>query len=342
MRSISLAAAVQVPEISCIVNNTVVPNGGSSRFRNVAIGETETANLSCLNSGSGTLTINNVTVDPDDDEFSVMGASATPATNRIDMVVAYSPTDGEPDEITVIIESDSPANARYEVNFLGGDTPQIACRPTGIFFQSSGGTRTCDTFDCANEGDASLEITGVTIRAVEGSEGSADDFSIGEGTDALPATVAPGSSWEGEVCYENGDSSRFDTADVVVASNDPANPEEQVTLTAEDEVCFGPSIQIDEIPDGPSTCVDGATTLSMADSIGGGVGGTATVESCTLRTVSGVRLEFTPNPTTSDVDLETVFVPPSRPLSLIEVTCTNSCGAEGSGRIPITIAADCN
>jgi hypothetical protein len=359
-KAISMIAVVQVPQIACLDDSTGIPlrAGGELSFRGVDAGMTDTRTIRCRNAGRGALTISEVSLTGDDEVSldNITPANLPVTDQEVAFDVTYAPTDGTPDTAEVCVGSDSVANDPFCFTILGGAFPRIECTPPTLQFVATGGMDEPRSVICENVGDADLVIDNFRIEALEGSELSADDFTITETTPQPPQTLGTmvgDNQIAIEVRYDNNDTSASDAANLVIESNDPANAEQSVALIATDEPCFGPSLDLrafrdaneDGQPDpGRNLCPGEASRITARDSFGGGPPDEpADLVSCTYEFISGARLVFTQVDDPSGRPIDASFTPAISSLATtVRATCVNTCGAEGSANTTFAIENVCD
>lgn len=338
--------------------NTPFESGQVVQFRGVTSGDSLTWQVRLANNGTADMTLGPIELETGDSEFTLAYDSGEPLDQEVvldvgaggdfDRVleITYAPTDDEPDTDTILVSCSTPACEPFRINLAGGAQPILDVSPPQIQYDSVGGDVQCRPVTLANVGDANLVIDELEIGIAADNEESRDDFFVDLpecGRDvpscAVDIQIAVQNQETVDICYENGDSSINDAANLQIRSNDPTalNNTRTVALIGRDSPCFPPEIGANvpqDVVAGTPAVLDLTPTAEAPGGLGG-VGGVLT--QCTLRIVLGDPFPFDPNPVTAESNWEAEFTPAIGGLYIVEITCQNNCGAESSGQELINV-----
>ncbi|MBI4815347.1 MAG: choice-of-anchor D domain-containing protein [Deltaproteobacteria bacterium] len=217
----------------------VIPNGpscggdGSLSFGDLAPGQAQARTITVTNSGSGPLTIRNVSLgaatSPEISLVPVPPSTSIATGESIEITVSYAPIDGGADVGTLSIQTDAPENGTTTVSLCGrGIAPALCARPAPLDFGVVAlSSRKTSALVLENCGLLPLELRAVTIPN-DAAHATDPRFSV---TPFSPATLPPGDEVEVEVTFDAttlGVARGFVAAD----SNDPATPRTFVPLSA--------------------------------------------------------------------------------------------------------------
>lgn len=161
-------------------------------FGDVAVGSTGQRVVTVQNEGDADLTVSSVSIDGGD-AFTVGGGAdgftLAPGGERR-LTVSFSPTATGEQGATLTVQSDDADEGSVTVQLTGIGTappaPQAAVSPSSVAFgEVTVGASETATVTVTNDGDAALDISGVTVQG-------SGTFSVSDGGGA--ATLSPGAS----------------------------------------------------------------------------------------------------------------------------------------------------
>lgn len=268
---------------------TTLTNGGSDSFGSVSVGDVDTKNFTVENVGTGTLTVNSVSLPNGYSTSTAFPLNVAAGQSATFAVSLYTGAPGTFNGTMTLQDSDS-ANSPFSVNLSGtvtsgGSSPSMTLRDgstvltTGAsdsFGSVSAGTADSKSFSVSNSGSATLTVSNVTLP---------NGFTLGT---AMPLNVPPGQSSTFVVTMNTTSSASYG-GQMVIADNDSAHNTLTVNISGTVSGATAPSFQL----------LDGATALTNggSDSFGTVNVGASDTKTFTVRntgsaslTVSGVTL----------------------------------------------------
>jgi len=240
------------------------------QFGPVPQGSTKTATLSVSNAGDADLSIASIKFETDNAgaKFKYTTSLGNPpfvvppfSSNRFDLFVSYTPVTGGQDADVLIIESDDINDNPVEVAITGGAVPRIKVEPADTLVFALPNPlppppippRT-QPFKIINIGYGELTISQLALvgPGADPAHPSVDDFDLTECNGQNPCNpniVLCSPSQAGcvnsettlNVVYSNNDNSTTDLAELRITSNDPADSEHILVLSAQDVPCLFPT-----------------------------------------------------------------------------------------------------
>lgn len=199
-------------------------------FGYVDVGDELIEVVTLTNMGCGALQLSDIQGSGAAFSISAVGSVLIPPGSSTTFTVTFAPTDATTHTGTVTIESNDPLAPAVDVALSGGGLmPVIDASPpatdlgeVGLYCEETA------PITIANAGTADLVVTDLDLIS------ASSDFTLDSNEDEngpLPWTLSPGSSLIIEVLYLPVDDYE-DDAYVIITSNDPVTPEEQVHLSA--------------------------------------------------------------------------------------------------------------
>lgn len=240
------------------------------QFGPVPQGSTKTATLSVSNAGDAVLNIKSIKFETDTNgaKFVYRTSLQEPpfvvppfTSNRFDLFVSYTPVTGGQDADVLIIESDDINDNPIEVAITGGAVPRIRVEPADTLVFALPNplpappipART-ESFRISNIGYGELTLSKLSLvgPGADPQHPSVDDFTLIECNGQNPCDpgivlCAPSqlgcsnSEVTLNVIYSNNDNSTTDLAELRITSNDPADTEHILVLSAQDVPCLFPT-----------------------------------------------------------------------------------------------------
>jgi sugar lactone lactonase YvrE len=230
-------------------------------FPSTNVGSTAAVLTTTLaNPGNATLNISGVTLggaNPSDFAISANGCGATLAANGSCMIsVTFTPASAIPLSAALVV-ADNAANATQTVTLSGTGTlapaPQAVLTPSTLTFPSTnvGSTSAVLTTTLANPGNATLNISGVTLAGANPS-----DFAIS--ANGCGATLAASASCMISVTFTPGSATSFSAA--ISVADDAANSPQTVSLSGTGTPA--PALDFSLTAGTPTGSVQGGATAS--------------------------------------------------------------------------------
>jgi hypothetical protein len=322
------------------------------QFGPVPQGSTKTATLTVSNAGDAPLTINSVNFETDTSgmKFVYTTSLGMPpftvpsfTSNRFDLFVSYTPVTGGQDADVLVIECDDINDSPVHVPVTGGAVPRIKVEPADTLVFALPNPlppppippRT-ETFRVSNIGYGELTISQFALvgPGADPMHPSVDDFTIAECMGQNPCDPnlvlcsptqmgCTNSEATFSVVYSNNDNSTTDLAELRIASNDPADTNHILVLSAQDVPCLFPTPVITltstAIEVGAEIRVNALT--SDAGGAPGGMGMLSDYQWSWLFT-PGAQPSFTSQGTVS-----TSFTPTTPGAHILGLHVVNDCGS---------------
>ncbi len=343
---VPLSAIGSAPDLTILRDNII-------NFGPVEQGLTKTSTRTLNNFGDAALTINGMSVESGNSEFVFTTSKGTnyPLTiapnEQVVLTVSYSPTDTGTDLDKILVDSTDPDEMAPDfVELRGGAVPTIEVEPADVLVfalpQPTPPPPLPPRTECltvSNTGFGNLIIDELKMVGSDGmlDHPSVNDFTV-DGTPACNGTnpcdpginlcppTDPGcmnSSLQLCFTYDNDDISTVDQVTLTLSSNDPANPEYAIVLSAQDVPCFFPTPVITVVT--PRPCMSQALELTASNSgAGGDASGSTNIAS--FNWTFGFSQPPTPDFMPPDAQ-DTLFIPPQGGLYIVNLEVTNSCGA---------------
>lgn len=240
------------------------------QFGPVPQGSTKTATLTISNAGDADLNISSIkfATDTSGAKFVYTTSIGNPpltvppfSNNRFELFVSYTPITGGQDSDVLILESDDINDNPVEIAITGGAVPRIEVDPpdTLVFALPNPlpappiPPRT-ETFNIRNVGFGELTVSQLSLvgPGADPAHPSVDDFTVIECNGQNPCdpnivlcsptqTGCTNSETTISVRYQNNDNSTTDLAELRIGSNDPADSEHILVLSAQDVPCLFPT-----------------------------------------------------------------------------------------------------
>lgn len=335
-------------------------------FGPVAQGFTKTSTVRISNEGDANLRITEIRIGGGNPEFSIRSSNGSltnimlAQTESIQVFISYTPSDTGTDLEKLVIASTDPVDPVLEVPLRGGAVPAISVSPPDqLVFPLPGGTPPfpprVECLNISNVGYGDLLVNQLNILGPGGDAGhpSVDDFKVTMpsncGTlpcnpmlDLCPPSLATCVASLAQICieYRNNDISSTDLAELHISSNDPANPEVVIVLSAGDVPCLFPTGAITVST--PRPCVGQPVMVSGATSSPGGPpGGSATIVDYQWSFL------FPPPPVPAlnpNGTAMTSFTPTRGGVYFLGLQVTNDCGgvSQQQAQEMINVADNCN
>ncbi|HQR29451.1 MAG TPA: choice-of-anchor D domain-containing protein, partial [Anaeromyxobacteraceae bacterium] len=261
----------------------------SLAFGTVNVGSTPTMATSIRNTGTAALTVSAITrCAGTSTEFSwTPPASITvQAGQSATLTVTYAPTDSTSDSGCLSLASNDPANPTVSLGLSGTGAvpaaPAIALSPGTLSFGTvTVGTSAMLPTQVQNDGNAPLGVSSITRCT-----GTSTEFTW---SPPAPFTVAAGGASTLTVTYTPTAASG-DTGCLTIASNDPARPTVNLTVSGNGAVAPAPAIAFSPAALDFGTVTIGNTAQRTAQIQNGG---TATLTVTAVAACSGAGTEFT-------------------------------------------------
>jgi hypothetical protein len=344
--SVPLTAIGSAPDLTILRDNII-------NFGPVEQGLTKTATRTLNNFGDATLTIDGMSIESGNSEFTFTTSKGTnyPITiapnEVVVLTVSYSPVDTGTDLDKLLISSNDPDELAPDfIELRGGAVPTIEVEPADVLVfalpQPTPPPPLPPRTECltiSNTGFGNLIIDELKMAGSDDdlNHPSVDDFTI-DGTPACngtnpcdpginlcPPTDAGCMNSSIQLCftYDNNDISTVDQVNLTISSNDPAIPEYTVVLQASDVPCFFPTPVITVVT--PRPCMSQVLELTASNSQpGGDASGATTITS--FNWTFGFAQPPTPDFMPADAE-DTLFIPAQGGLYIVNLDITNSCGA---------------
>ena len=196
-------------------------------FSNAVVSETTTKSFTVQNIGRASLAVSSLSfTNETSNEFQVETTKQVPfaleQSEEIIVNINYNPSDGNPDEGALVIESDDPDEPEVIVYFNGSSKPDIDVTPESVdFINVEQGSLEAISVQIVNNGYSELQVEEIYFDQ----SNISPDFSL-ENLPSFPLLLTPGDSSEFAVNY-NRQGPGNDVGLLIIKSNDPdENPME--------------------------------------------------------------------------------------------------------------------
>ena len=221
----SLLSRIAVSPLAIPIDTLSAPSLGleASRllFAQTNIGQTESQTLALSNPGNQTLTISSISSDNPAFQLSQQNAIIAPG-QQLAIDITFAPQTAGPKNATLTILSDDPINPAINIPLEGSGVLRSSLELSAgnlRFSETAVGRRQTRTLRLRNSGGAPLSILALST--------SNDEFQLAE-TSAL---IAPGEFYSVEITFAPTIPG-IKIESLVILSDDPINPERQLSLTA--------------------------------------------------------------------------------------------------------------